>query len=91
VITAHADIVGSLLRPAYLLEAQKQGAAGAITVERLKDVEDRAVDEVVALQENVGLRIITDGELRRQSFQSQMTAAVSGFGRFDLHAFLWGD
>jgi 5-methyltetrahydropteroyltriglutamate--homocysteine methyltransferase len=37
------------------------------------------------------LDVLTDGEMRRQSFQSQMTAAVSGFGEFDLDAFLWGD
>jgi len=90
-ITAHADIVGSLLRPAELLAAQKQLAAGTITAIEFKGIEDRAVDAAIALQENVGLEIITDGEMRRQSFQSQMTAAVSGFGEFDIDAFLWGD
>jgi 5-methyltetrahydropteroyltriglutamate--homocysteine methyltransferase len=39
----------------------------------------------------VGLEIVTDGEMRRQSFQSQMTAAVSGFGEHNLDAFLWGE
>jgi len=39
----------------------------------------------------VGLPVVTDGEMRRESFQSQMTAAVSGFGEFTLDAFLWGD
>jgi 5-methyltetrahydropteroyltriglutamate--homocysteine methyltransferase len=90
-ITVHADIVGSLLRPAELLEAQEQLAAGAITKSEFKIVEDRAVDDAIALQENVGLEIVTDGELRRQSFQSQMTAAVSGFGEHNLDAFLWGE
>jgi 5-methyltetrahydropteroyltriglutamate--homocysteine methyltransferase len=91
VITAHADVIGSLLRPAELLEAQKQFAAGAIAATQFKEIEDCAVDEAVALQENVGLEIVTDGEMRRQSFQSQMPAAVSGFGTFDLDAFLWGE
>jgi 5-methyltetrahydropteroyltriglutamate--homocysteine methyltransferase len=90
-ITAHADVVGSLLRPAELLDAQKQLAAGAIAAEQFKQVEDRAVDDAIALQESIGLEIVTDGEMRRQSFQSQMTAAVSGFGKFDLNAFLWGE
>lgn len=90
-ITVHADIVGSLLRPAELLEAQKQLAAGTIGAAQFKEIEDRAVDEAIALQEGVGLQVITDGELRRESFQSQMTAAVSGFGEFTLDAFLWGD
>jgi len=90
-ISVHADVVGSLLRPAELLAAQKQLAAGAITAAEFKLIEDRAVDDAVALQESVGLKIVTDGEMRWQSFQSQMTAAVSGFGEFDLDAFLWGE
>jgi 5-methyltetrahydropteroyltriglutamate--homocysteine methyltransferase len=90
-ITAHADVVGSLLRPPKLILAQKQVAAGAITAAQFQEIEDGAVDEAVTLQEAVGLEIVTDGELRRQSFQSQMTAAVSGFGEFNLGAFLWGE
>lgn len=90
-ITAHADVVGSLLRPPGLLEAQKQLATGTLSADRFKEIEDRAVDEAIALQESVGLQVVTDGELRRQSFQGQMTAAVSGFGEFTLDAFLWGD
>ncbi|MGE5301978.1 MAG: hypothetical protein ACM3TN_01535 [Alphaproteobacteria bacterium] len=90
-ITVHADTVGSLLRPPELVEAQKQRAAGEFTAAQFKEIEDRAVDEAITLQESVGLEIVTDGELRRESFQSQMTAAVSGFGDFDLDAFLWGD
>jgi 5-methyltetrahydropteroyltriglutamate--homocysteine methyltransferase len=91
VITVQADIVGSLLRPPKLLRAQEQLAARAITSAQFKEIEDRAVDDAIALQEEVGLQIVTDGEMRRQSFQSQMTAAVSGFGEFDLDAFLWGE
>ena len=88
---SHADIIGSLLRPPELLAAQKQLAAGAITQDRFKAIEDRAVDDAIALQEGVGLEVVTDGEMRRQSFQSQMTAAVEGFGEHDLDAFLWGE
>ncbi len=90
-ITLHTDVVGSLLRPPELLDAQKQLASAAITTAQCKAVEDRAVDDAIALQERVGLEVATDGEMRRQSFQSQMTAAVSGFGAFDLDAFLWGE
>ena len=90
-ITAHADVIGSLLRPPKLLAAQKHFAAGTATAAQIKEIEDRAVDEAVTLQESVGLEIVTDGEMRRQSFQSQMTAAVSGFGAYDLDAFLWGE
>jgi 5-methyltetrahydropteroyltriglutamate--homocysteine methyltransferase len=90
-ITLHADIIGSLLRPPELLDAQKQLAAGTLNSFQFKEIEDRAVDEAIALQEGVGLGIVTDGEMRRQSFQSQMTAAVSGLGEFNLDAFLWGE
>lgn len=90
-ITVHADVVGSLLRPPELLQAQEQLAGGTINPTQFKEIEDRAVDEAIALQEAVGLEVVTDGEMRRQSFQSQMTTAVSGFGEFTLDAFLWGD
>ncbi len=44
-ITAHADVVGSLLRPPELLKAQKDLAAGLITKAQLKTIEDRVVDD----------------------------------------------
>lgn len=89
--TIRADVVGSLLRPSWLLKARQDWAAGTMTHAAFKAVEDRAVDEAVALQEEVGLDVVTDGEMRRLSFQSQMTAAVDGFGTCPLDAFLWGD
>ncbi|MGH7827569.1 MAG: hypothetical protein ACREQ7_20625 [Candidatus Binatia bacterium] len=90
-ITTHADAIGSLLRPPELLKAQEQLASRTIRVAEFKEIEDRAVDDAVALQESLGLEVVTDGEMRRQSFQSQMTAAVSGFGEHNLDAFLWGE
>jgi 5-methyltetrahydropteroyltriglutamate--homocysteine methyltransferase len=90
-ITAHADVVGSLLRPVALLEARDAWAAGRLGHAQFKSVEDRAIDEAVALQEAARLDIVTDGEMRRLSFQSQMTEAVDGFGAWDIDAFLWGD
>jgi 5-methyltetrahydropteroyltriglutamate--homocysteine methyltransferase len=90
-IRVHADVVGSLLRPPELLTAQEQLATGVTSDAEFKHIEDRAVDDAIALQEGVGLEIVTDGEMRRKSFQSQMTAAVSGFGEHSLDAFLWGE
>jgi 5-methyltetrahydropteroyltriglutamate--homocysteine methyltransferase len=90
-ITARADTVGSLLRPAELLAAREAFAAGRIAPAELKRIEDRAVDEAVAMQEAAGLEVVTDGEMRRLSFQSQMTEAVAGFGEWDIDAFLWGE
>ncbi len=89
--SARSDVVGSLLRPPELLAGQKRFAKGAITAAEFKKIEDDAVDQAIALQEEAGLEVVTDGEMRRQSFQSQMTAAVEGFGEHTLEAFLWGD
>jgi len=89
-MSARSDVVGSLLRPQELLAAQKQLAEGLITPVGFKKIEDKAVDQAIALQEEAGLEVITDGEMRRPSFQSQMTAAVEGFGQHTLEAFLWG-
>ncbi len=90
-IAARTDVVGSLLRPAELLAAQERLAAGKLEPPAFKRVEDRAVDDALRLQEEAGVDVVTDGEMRRLSFQSQMTAAVEGFGDWDLDAFLWGD
>lgn len=89
-VEAHADVIGSLLRPDYLLEARERFFAGELSPARFKAIEDRAVDEAVLLQEEAGLPVVTDGEMRRLSFQSQVVAAIDGFGEYDLNAFLWG-
>lgn len=90
-LTARSDVVGSLLRPPELLEARKQREAGALAPAEFKRVEDAAVDAALRLQEDAGLDVVTDGEMRRLSFQSQLTEAVDGFGDWDLDAFLWGE
>ena len=90
-ISVHTDVVGSLLRPAELLQARQQLAGGTIPPARFKAIEDRAVDAAVVLQEEAGLDVVTDGEMRRLSFQSPLVEAVDGFGDVTLDAFLWGD
>ena len=65
---ARADVVGSLLRPAYLREARQGARAGTVSEADLRAAEDRAVREAIAVQESAGLDVITDGELRRQSW-----------------------
>jgi len=89
-ITAHTVVVGSLLRPVALRKARDDWVAGRLNHAQFKSIEDRAVDEAVSLQEAAGLDIVTDGEMRRLSFQSPMTEAVDGFGPWDLNVFLWG-
>jgi 5-methyltetrahydropteroyltriglutamate--homocysteine methyltransferase len=91
VVEARSDVVGSLLRPQGLLAAREQFAAGGLTTAALKAVEDDAVDGALRLQEDAGVAVVTDGEMRRMSFQSQVPAAVEGFSDWDLDAFLWGE
>ena len=90
-LDARTDVVGSLLRPPYLLAAQEKLANGELTPSAFKRVEDKAVDDALELQEEAGLAVVTDGEMRRLSFQSQLPAAVEGFAEWDLDAFLWGE
>src|SRR6266542_7085543 len=90
-IESRSDVVGSLLRPPWLLEARERFTVGELTALELKAVEDHAVDEALRLQEDAGVEVVTDGEMRRLSFQSQLPAAVEGFSAWDLDAFLWGE
>jgi 5-methyltetrahydropteroyltriglutamate--homocysteine methyltransferase len=90
VIRARTDVVGSLLRPPELLDARERFASGELDPAEFKEIENRAVDEALRLQEEAGLEVVTDGEMRRLSFQSQLTEAVEGFAPWDLDAFLWG-
>ena len=90
-LEARSDVVGSLLRPRALLDARERHARGELPAAALAEVEDRAVDEAIRLQEEAGLDVVTDGEMRRLSFQAQVPAAVDGFGDWDLDAFLWGE
>ena len=90
-IAARADVVGSLLRPPELLCAIRRRGRGELSAFALEQAEDRAVDAALRLQEEAGLEVVTDGEMRRLSFQSQLPAAVEGFSNWDLDAFLWGE
>src|SRR5579871_4914849 len=90
-VTARVEHVGSLLRPPFLHEARAATAAGEITPAQFKAVEDRAVREVVTMQEEIGLPVLTDGEQRRDSFQAELTAACDGFAGVGMDAWLWGE
>ena len=60
-----ADQVGSLLRPAHLLASRERRKRGEITAAELRRIEDAAIRDVVAMQEQLGMQSITDGEFRR--------------------------
>jgi len=65
---ARADVVGSLLRPPELQEARRALSEGRISPEEMRAVEDRVVREHIALQERVGLEVVSDGEARRTNW-----------------------
>src|SRR5215472_17089203 len=90
-VNARVEHVGSLLRPQFLRDAGEAYARGELTPAELKAAEDRAVSEVVVLQEELGLPVVNDGEMRRESFQSELTAACDGFTGVDVNAWLWGE
>ncbi len=73
-----ADHVGSLLRPAALLEARAQRQEGRISTEQLRAVEDESIRDAVALQEAAGLEGITDGEYRRTYFHVDFLERIQG-------------
>ncbi len=75
-----ADIVGSLLRPQVLIDARRRYRERAIGREELAQVEDAAIREVVALQEAIGLKVVTDGEFRRQNYIIDFYFKVFGRG-----------
>jgi 5-methyltetrahydropteroyltriglutamate--homocysteine methyltransferase len=76
-----ADHVGSLLRPQKLKAARDDHAAGGITAEGLRAVEDEAIREAVALQQAVGLQSVTDGEFRRHSWHMDFIYQIGGIGQ----------
>jgi len=80
--TYRSDVVGSLLRPAYLAEARREAESGRLGPADFKRIEDRAVDEAIALQEAAGLDVVTDGEMRRYAFFGHLIEALDGFDKF---------
>jgi 5-methyltetrahydropteroyltriglutamate--homocysteine methyltransferase len=78
-----ADHVGSLLRPPALLRAREDFAAGRIDAAALRAAEDEAILAGVRMQEEVGLRGITDGEMRRGSWHMDFMYALGGVGKSD--------
>jgi 5-methyltetrahydropteroyltriglutamate--homocysteine methyltransferase len=81
-----ADVVGSLLRPAHLKAARGRLERGETSPTAFKELEDRAVDDAIRLQESIGLDVVSDGELRRFAFYGHFVEAIEGF---DAHGG-WG-
>jgi 5-methyltetrahydropteroyltriglutamate--homocysteine methyltransferase len=82
-----ADHVGSLLRPPDLLEARQ----AHVSLQELEALEDRHISRVLQKQQELGLSVFTDGELRRINFMSDFTDAVDGFDPGDAVPRNWSD
>jgi len=74
----HAEHVGSLLRPAYLLDARARHRAGDLTGDELRQAEDRAALDAIAVQRSAGIGVFTDGEVRRETWMAGIMESVGG-------------
>jgi len=88
-INYRAEVIGSMLRPAYLKDARKRWEAGSLGTLDFKRVEDRAVDEMIALQERCGVDVVTDGEMRRTHFIAPLTDVISGVKPIPAFTRVW--
>ena len=79
-----ADVVGSLLRTAALKEARAQREKGAISAAQLKEVEDREIEKIIKKQEEVGLKVATDGEFRRSWWHFDFYGMLDGVEIYEL-------
>ncbi len=79
-----ADHVGSLLRTAPLKDAREKAARGAITAGALEAVEDEEIPKIVRKQEEIGLKLATDGEFRRAWWHFDFFGMLDGVEIFEL-------
>jgi 5-methyltetrahydropteroyltriglutamate--homocysteine methyltransferase len=73
-----ADVVGSILRTAPLKEARAKREKGAISAAQLKEIEDREIEKIIKKQEEVGLKVATDGEFRRSWWHFDFYGMLDG-------------
>src|ERR1700721_4264216 len=73
-----ADVVGSILRTAQLKEARAKREKGEISAAQLADVEDREIEKIIKKQEEVGLKVTTDGEFRRSWWHFDFYGMLDG-------------
>ena len=79
-----ADMVGSLLRTAPVKQARAQREKGAISAAQLKEVEDREIEKIIKKQEEIGLKLATDGEFRRSWWHFDFFSMLDGVELYEL-------
>ncbi len=85
-LPSRADHVGSLLRPAGLHTSRGRHADGVLSAESLRKIEDDYIREIVRMQEAVGLKAATDGELRRAFWHYDFLAGLDGVEMVEVDA-----
>jgi methionine synthase II (cobalamin-independent) len=85
----HAEHVGSLLRQPWLLAARADHKAGQITEGELRATEDRAAAENIAVQRSAGIRVFTDGEVRRTNWMTGILESIGGMSAIETPAVTW--
>jgi 5-methyltetrahydropteroyltriglutamate--homocysteine methyltransferase len=81
-----ADHVGSLLRTAPVKEARAKHAQGKLSAAELKETEDREIEKVIRKQEEVGLKLATDGEFRRSWWHFDFFRGLQGVSFYEMDA-----
>ena len=79
-----ADVVGSILRTAPLKEARAKREKGEISAAQLTEVEDREIEKIIKKQEEVGLKLATDGEFRRSWWHFDFYSMLDGVEIYEL-------
>ena len=79
-----ADVVGSLLRTAPLKQARAKRENGEISAAQLADIEDREIEKIITKQEEVGLKVATDGEFRRSWWHFDFYGMLDGVEIYEL-------
>ncbi|MBL8552479.1 MAG: cobalamin-independent methionine synthase II family protein [Hyphomonadaceae bacterium] len=74
-----ADHVGSLLRPPELLAARAQASEGALPAAKLREIEDKAILDILRMQQDSGIQVFSDGEYRRSGWYGGFCDVVQGF------------
>jgi 5-methyltetrahydropteroyltriglutamate--homocysteine methyltransferase len=85
----HAEHVGSLLRPSWLLEARAARKRGGLGAQELREIEDRAALEAIELQRQAGIEVFTDGEVRRATWMAGLLESTGGMTPVELYPVPW--
>jgi 5-methyltetrahydropteroyltriglutamate--homocysteine methyltransferase len=72
--------VGSFPKPAYLVKARNELASGKLSQEQLTQLEKKATEECIRLQEEIGLDILVHGEMERGDMVTYFAERMKGFG-----------